>query len=110
MTYRAGDIVLTVFPFADLTSRKKRPVLIVSSESLHRERGEYIGLMITSHEARDSWDVEMRDWQQASLLFPSVVRVSKVFGLEETSITRQLGRMTDSDLAGVRERFRKALY
>ncbi|RIV19155.1 type II toxin-antitoxin system PemK/MazF family toxin [Alicyclobacillaceae bacterium I2511] len=110
MTYKAGDIVLTVFPFSDLTSRKKRPVLIVSSESLHRDRGEYIGLMITSHEARDSWDVMVKDWRQASLLFPSVVRVSKVFGLEEAIITRQLGRMTESDFSGVLERFRRALY
>jgi len=61
MNYRAGNIVLTVFPFADLTSGKKRPVLIVSSQSLSRDRGEYIGVMITSHEARDAWDVEVRD-------------------------------------------------
>ncbi|WP_419185655.1 type II toxin-antitoxin system PemK/MazF family toxin [Ferroacidibacillus organovorans] len=58
MTYKAGEIVLTVFPFADLTSRKKRPVLIISSELLHRDRGEYIGLMITSHEVRDSCRVK----------------------------------------------------
>lgn len=109
MTYKAGDVVLAVFPFADLTSRKKRPVLIISSESLHRDRGEYIGLMITSHEARDSWDIEVRDWRDASLLFPSVVRVSKVFGLEEVSITRKLGKMTESDIAGVLGRFGKAL-
>lgn len=110
MTYKAGDVVLTVFPFADLTSRKKRPVLIVSSELLRRDCGEYIGLMITSHEIRDSWDVEVRDWRKASLLFPSVVRVSKVFGLEETSITRRLGRMAETDLADVLERFKRALY
>lgn len=110
MTYKAGDIVLTVFPFADLTSRKKRPVLIVSSAPLHRDRGEYIGLMITSHEARDSWDVEVKDWRQATLLFPSVVRASKVFGFEEAIITRQLGRMTETDLVSVLECFRRALY
>lgn len=110
MNYRAGDIVLTGFPFADLSSGKKRPVLIVSSEWLSRDRGEYIGLMITSHEVRDSWDVEVRDWRGASLLFPSVVRVSKVFGLEGASIIRLLGKMTDSDFASVLERFRQALY
>jgi len=100
MTYKAGDIVLTFFPFADLSS-KKRPVLIVSSESLHHDREEYIGLMITSHEARDSWDVDVKDWRQANLLFPSVVRVSKVFGLEEVSITRRLGEMSESDFVDV---------
>ena len=109
MIYKTGDIVLTFFPFSDLSSKKRRPVLIVSSESLHRDRGEYIGLMITSHEARDSWDVEVKDWRQANLLFPSVVRVSKVFGLEEVSITRRLGEMIESDFVDVLERFRKAV-
>ena len=81
----------------------------MSSESLHRDRGEYIGLMITSHEARDSWDVEVKDWRQANLLFPSVVRVSKVFGLEEVSITRRLGEMSKSDFVDVIKQFRKAV-
>jgi len=109
MSYESGDIVLTIFPFADQRSEKKRPVVIVSSESLHRDRQEYIGLMITSHSARDEWDVEVVNWQQASLLFPSVVRVSKVFGLEQSIITRRLGIMAHQDFMIVMDRFKTAL-
>lgn len=66
--------------------------------------------MITSHEARDGWDVLVTDWRQSALLFPSVVRVSKVFGLEQDIITRRLGKMSERDFASVVECFRKAVY
>ena len=48
----------------------------------------------------------MKDWRQANLLFPSVVRVGKVFGLEEVSITRRLGEMSESDFVDVIKQFR----
>lgn len=69
-----------------------------------------ISFSLFSHLARDGWDVSVTDWRQSALLFPSVVRVSKVFGLEEAIITRRLGKMSESDFASVVECFRKAVY
>jgi 5S rRNA maturation endonuclease (ribonuclease M5) len=45
MTFKPGDIVGLPYPFSDLTSRKKRPVLILTREDY---RGDFMGLAITS--------------------------------------------------------------
>ena len=45
MTFKPGDIVGLPYPFSDLTSRKKRPVLILTRADY---RGDFIGLAITS--------------------------------------------------------------
>ena len=63
--------------------------------------------MITSHAPRDPWDVEVLASQEAGLLFPSVVRCPKVFGLDQSLILRRLGRLAMSDWVRVQARFRE---
>jgi mRNA interferase MazF len=107
--YRAGDVVLTPFPYADQSGEKKRPVVLVSTDQVPLDTGLYIACMITSHTPRDQWDVEVLAWKEAGLLFPSVVRCPKVFGLDQSLILRRLGRLAMSDWAKVQSRFREAL-
>ena len=106
--YRAGDVVLTPFPYADQTGEKKRPVVLLSADQVVRDTGIYIAAMVTSHTARDAWDVPILAWHDAGLLFPSVVRCPKVFGLDQSLILRRLGRLGAADWARVRSRFREA--
>lgn len=107
--YRAGDVVLTPFPYADQSGEKKRPVVLLSVDRIPLDTGLYIACMITSHAPRDAWDVEVLGWQEAGLLFPSVVRCPKVFGLDQNLIFRRLGRLATSDWVRVQARFREAL-
>jgi hypothetical protein len=43
MTCKPGDIVGLPFPFSDLTSQKKRPVLVLTQADF---RGDFMGLAI----------------------------------------------------------------
>jgi mRNA interferase MazF len=95
--YRAGDVVLTPFPYADQSGEKKRPAVLLSSDRVSLDTGLHIACMITSHAPRGPWDVEVLAWQEAGLLFPSVVRCPEVFGLDQSLILRQLGRLAMSD-------------
>lgn len=45
MTCNPGDIVGLPFPFSDLASRKKRPVLVLTQADY---QGDFMGLAITS--------------------------------------------------------------
>lgn len=39
-SYRQGDIVPVCFPFTDITSSKRRPVLIISPDSFNAAGGD----------------------------------------------------------------------
>ena len=47
-TFRFGDVVLVPFPFTDQTTSKKRPAVVVSSDSYHVGRPDLILMAITS--------------------------------------------------------------
>lgn len=107
--YRAGDVVLTPFPYADQSGKKKRPVVLLSADRIPLETGLYIACMVTSHEARNQWDVNVLAWQEAGLLFPSVVRCPKVFAIDQSLILRRLGRLSAGDWKKIQGRFRETL-
>jgi mRNA interferase MazF len=96
--YRSGEIVLLSFPFADTTGAKRRPALVI----LDTGDEDIIVVRVTSQVAQTAFDVELMEWQQAGLLFPSVVRVHKVATLEKRLVERRLGMLTPSDWTQVR--------
>ena len=101
--YRAGEIVLLLFPFADATGAKRRPALII------RDTGDedVIVCRVTSQVAQTTFDVELEEWPQAGLQLPSVIRVHKVATLEKRLIERRLGVLTPSDWSRVRAKIRQ---
>ncbi|WP_228056261.1 type II toxin-antitoxin system PemK/MazF family toxin [Microcoleus sp. LEGE 07076] len=52
MSCNRGDVVLVLFPNADLRTAKPRPVLIVQANNLGTGLGQTITAMITSNLAR----------------------------------------------------------
>ncbi|PSR23487.1 MAG: hypothetical protein C7B45_02810 [Sulfobacillus acidophilus] len=84
-------------------------MVLLSNDQVSVDTGLYIACMITSHAPRDLWNVELLAWKEAGLLFPSVVRCPKVFGLDHILILRCLGPLPTSDWTRVQSRFRAAL-
>jgi mRNA interferase MazF len=97
-TYKFGDIVLVPFPFTDQSAVKKRPAVIVSSDEYNRHRPDIIIMAITSqmHSANYFGDLTVKDWQQAGLLKPSVIKPI-LTTIEKGLLLKHLGRITDSD-------------
>ena len=96
--YRSGEIVLLSFPFAGATGAKRRPALVL----LDTGDDDIVVARVTSQVARGPFDVELLEWKQAGLLFPSVVRVHKVATMEKRLVERRLGTLTAGDWARVR--------
>ena len=52
MNYKRGDVVLVPFPFTDLTTTKRRPALVISTDLYNRSQVNLIIAAITSQTHR----------------------------------------------------------
>ena len=97
-SYEFGDVVLAPFPFTDQTTTKKRPAIVVSSATYHRERPDLIIMAVTS-QLRPSTtvgEVFIVDWQKAGLLKPSAIKPI-VTTIEKGLILRKFGHLEEAD-------------
>ena len=62
--YNYGDIVLVPFPFTDQSAVKKRPAVIVSSDTYNSKRPDIIIMAVTSQMQSASYfgDIIVNNW------------------------------------------------
>lgn len=92
MACKPGDLVLIPFPFSDLQSSKKRPVLVLTPPDRH---ADFIGLAITSVVQQNAaLQIGPANLAQGTLPKPCWIRFDKVFTLSESSIIKTFGTVT----------------
>jgi mRNA interferase MazF len=104
VAYSFGDVVLVPFPFTDQSGTKKRPAVIVSSNSYNTNRRDLIIMAITSQILQPTGFGEalIADWQVARLLKPSLLK--PVFTtIEQALVVRTMGALSVADLRTLRE-------
>ncbi|MEG4319048.1 MULTISPECIES: type II toxin-antitoxin system PemK/MazF family toxin [unclassified Microcoleus] len=104
--YQSGEVLLLALPFADVTTSKLRPVLVL----LDTGDEDIVVARVTSQITRTVFDVEIVEYQQAGLLRLSVVRLHKVNTIEKRLVNRRLGILTASDWMQVREKIQQIWY
>jgi mRNA interferase MazF len=92
--FKFGDVVLLLFPFTDSNTTKKRPAMVI----LDTEDEDVIVTRITSKINTSQYDCEIKDWENAGLLFPSTIRLHKIATIEKQIIERKLGKIQNKDL------------
>jgi len=100
--YDLGEIVLLLFPFADAMSAKRRPAMVL----LDTGDEDILVARVTSQIAQTAFDIDIKDWMQAGLQLPSVVRVDKVATLEKRLVVKRLGVLTSNDYTQILERIK----
>jgi mRNA interferase MazF len=109
VSHSQGEVLLVSLVFSSQVGNKRRPVVVVYDSV----DADLLVAPITSHVARTSFDVTVTQWQRAGLRLPSVVRVDKLATIEQTTIVRQLGKMSPADWGSItialREFFEKVL-
>ena len=108
--YNRGDVILVPFPFSDQTVTKKRPAIIVSSDTYNSTSQDVVIMAITG-QIRGRIGVGeflIEDWQGAGLLRPSAVK-SAISTIEQRLIAKSLGRLFSKDLSTL-ERALKELF
>lgn len=104
MVHAFGEVVLVPFPFTDQSGTKKRPAVIISSNSYNTTRRDLVIMAITSQvrQPLGFGEALLADWQAAGLIKPSVLK--PVFTtIEQSLVSRSMGTLSATDLHTLRE-------
>jgi mRNA interferase MazF len=91
--FRQRDVILTVFPFTDLSGSKKRPALIISSDSVNSTR-DFVCVQITSKMFDDGFFLPLDNKMLLEpLLLKSGIRLQKIFTINEKLIEQKISEL-----------------
>ena len=101
-----GDVVVTMFPFADWRKAKIRPALVYAGPWKIGDFSIVWIMMITSSK-RETWphDVAIGNLDHAGLPGASLVRVLKIACIDTRNIARTVGMLDAKTLRAVRSHF-----
>jgi mRNA interferase MazF len=96
-----GDVVVTYFPFSDLSDAKKRPALVLADIA----RNDVILCQITSQAVRDADAIvlEQDDFVEGGLRQTSHIRPNRLFTAEERIILYRAGVISPQKLTEVQQ-------
>lgn len=89
--YNQKEIVLVPFPFSDLTSTKKRPVLIVSNNNYNSRFDDVVVCVITSIQKKDEYSILIEDsfLEIGTLPETSIIKTHKLFTIHKSKIIKK---------------------
>ncbi len=97
-----GDIVVTPFPFSNLTSSVRRPVLVVTN----LKGDDVILCQITSKEHKeDSYQISLNkeDFEKGGLKVESFIKPSILFTIRNSIILYKVGRLNKNKIKKVED-------
>jgi mRNA interferase MazF len=100
-----GDIVLIPVPFTDLSSQKRRPVIVVSNDAYNRRSADVVVVAMTSNPAKASFSFQVAasDLAEGSLNRPGTVRVDKIYTLAQSIIVKKFGKTSPQVVQRIRQ-------
>lgn len=101
--YLQGDIVLTQFPFTDLSGSKLRPAVIISSDLLNAA-GDYVCVQITSKKITDDCFFVLKDKNvSVPLKLESGIRLQKIFTVNSSIVKQKISAVTEATFTEIIE-------
>jgi mRNA interferase MazF len=98
ITPKQRDILLIPVPFTDLSSSKRRPVLVLSKTSHNRKAPDMVVAAVTSNLAAGGVGITISsaDLEQGSLPATSLVKPDKVYTLHRRLVVKRYGRLNEA--------------
>ncbi|NLT94104.1 MAG: type II toxin-antitoxin system PemK/MazF family toxin [Clostridia bacterium] len=109
--YRQGDILLIPIPYSDLTSNKKRPVLVLSNDDYNTKTEDIIVAAITSNITSKEYSIIIsnKDMQEGNLHVNSCIRVDKIYTLSQSIVIKKFGAVKPEIINNVKEKLRELI-
>jgi len=94
--HKQGDILLVPVPFTDLSSHKRRPVLVISSQEYNSMTDDLIAVAITSLVDTKPYVVKLsnNDMAEGNLKVESCIRSDKIYTLSQCLVIKRFGRVS----------------
>ena len=111
---KRGVIVLTPFPFTNLKSKKVRPALIISSESIDK-RDVILAFISSVINEADIKEVDFilkrtdKGFEETGLKKDSLFKLGKLATLEKSIILGELGYLPEEIMKKIDEKLKLAL-
>lgn len=103
--FEQGEIVFVPFPFTNLTSSKKRPVLILSKTDYNIKSSDFVCCGITSNirSVDHSVLIQGKDLSTGFLPKPSRIKINTIFTLEKSVVIRSFGKVRENIMKKVKK-------
>jgi mRNA interferase MazF len=97
-----GDVVVTPFPFSDLTASKRRPALVVANLT----GDDIIICLITSQGAKDNYAISLAfdDLANGQLKQNSNIRPNRLFTIDAKIVLYRIGTLKKEKIEKVTEK------
>ena len=103
MSGEPGELVAIPFPYSDLHTSKRRPVVIITPPDRY---GDFFGLAVTSVPTPEyAVPITSEDLSRGELPKASWVRYDKVFTLSASTIVKQYGKLSPEALENALQGF-----
>ena len=98
MTIQPGEFWVANIPFTDAQGSKKRPVLVLWTDS-----SDFVVAAVTSARPRSQLDVALADWKSSGLRIASTVRLSRLDCLEQSLLIGRIGMISTTDADSIKQ-------
>ena len=105
---KLGDIVLVSYPFSESSKFKKRPALVLFTDPDRKPYSLVTISMISSKidGTRFAGDLNLEDWSEENLIYPSILRLSKIATIDKSLVISKLGTLSKRDLKATKKEFK----
>ena len=100
-----GDILLVPVPFTDLSSQKRRPVIVISNNTYNRKTQDLVVVAVTSNPEETDYSLSLTssDLEKGALKRASRIRADKIYTLSQSIVLQNFGRVNSTTLDRIRK-------
>ena len=106
MMHKQGDIILIPIPFTDLSSSKRRPVLVLSNNDYNSKTDDIVVAAITSNILLKDYSVNITtdDLIDGNLKVDSCIRADKIYTLSQNIVIKRFGKVNENVMEKVKSK------